>query len=864
MFANLKKKIESEVGELSRLAPSSLVNRASTTTSSALSSRHASVSSLVSEPASFNPSNQSAPVQPHSPLLDSAPGNSSSSNNPAASRFAFLPGSSAGNTGLTSSGSSSSLHAMKIKGLEEKLQSQESDFAWRLSNKDDEISSLNKTVEILTTQLRAQDTEVKKKLVRVQEDIDDLEGFSQQENAKLKHLLLNKEEELGRLRSSVVGFENQVDGLNQRVKELGVENNRLGVLVDKLEDRGRNRIKSTGSANDEDDNDQQQVKMRRELDKTRAAVESVTRELEIEREGTTSTRVELETARSENRQLASQVERAKERDVIRGVEVEGLTENLRIKEAEVTRLIGENQKLVKDIREEQAQRVFAEQEVRRLEGEVDRLETETQTLKLESGGLKSEIQTVKSRVDEKVEETRTSMGKELESVRAQVSELTGVVEKRRIEAEEANERARRFEEEKKIADLRLIEVTENAGAEKHRMYEELEKTKRAVVVAEQQISAMQEEHGSANESALIATLNSKIEELESHRVVMSARVEELEAEKVSSDRELGAATEELRRVNEEKERAETSQNRVVEELRMRIGVVEEENKRVGEELTRNQELVKVKDAEVGTLTREVQDHVGRVKELETEAAAMKVVQVARIEEANKNVDGKELQVKSLEHERDSLTNELQRERSRVGVLEREVEEITRARDLAIEEAKESETAKKNAEDAASVLSKTKNAADSELATRNAKVEELQEKLRKAEEERGSSSKSRNDTIVFENEELRREKEALEQALVEMESEKDELLVSVSEIQGRVDELEEECRFLREEQAAGPSTGAAQDDPNTLYENQQLQQLLEATRKRVAELDLVVAERDKVCDGIIFFYRVGILVVMGTD
>lgn len=108
MFANLKKKIESEVGDLSRLAPSNVLGR--NTSSSTLSSRQPSVSSLTSEPANLS----GIPVSPN-PL-----------------EFGGGVGSSVTPSRV---GGGHSLHSIKIKQLEEKLQVSvkwvELGFKWR-------------------------------------------------------------------------------------------------------------------------------------------------------------------------------------------------------------------------------------------------------------------------------------------------------------------------------------------------------------------------------------------------------------------------------------------------------------------------------------------------------------------------------------------------------------------------------------------------------------------------------------------------------------------------------------------------------------------------------------------------------------
>lgn len=105
MFANLKKKIESEVGDLSRLAPANVLNR-NNANSSTLSSRHPSVSSLTSEPPNLNVSGLLVPLSPN-PVEGGGGGSS---------------GGGASGVTPSRSGGGSSLIGIKVKQLEEKLQ----------------------------------------------------------------------------------------------------------------------------------------------------------------------------------------------------------------------------------------------------------------------------------------------------------------------------------------------------------------------------------------------------------------------------------------------------------------------------------------------------------------------------------------------------------------------------------------------------------------------------------------------------------------------------------------------------------------------------------------------------------------------
>jgi hypothetical protein len=125
MFANLKKKIESEVGDLSRLNLRSITSMSSEKMTP-LSSRHNSVSSLASETTSTSLSNKliSSPLSP--PQQDHTSGGGGAS----ASASSRQEGSAANN-----GGNKTDKDNRIRRQFEEKIQTLELDFAWRWLNK---------------------------------------------------------------------------------------------------------------------------------------------------------------------------------------------------------------------------------------------------------------------------------------------------------------------------------------------------------------------------------------------------------------------------------------------------------------------------------------------------------------------------------------------------------------------------------------------------------------------------------------------------------------------------------------------------------------------------------------------------------
>lgn len=139
MFANLKKKIELEVGDLSRLTPS-LRNSEKLTP---LSSRHNSVSSLTSETSTSYTNKLSSPTT--NPPFDQA------------QHYGKHHEGASNNNGGTSK-LDNSIQQNKVKRqYEEKIQTLELDLAWRLSSKDEEITKLKKQLEHANTLLHSKE-----------------------------------------------------------------------------------------------------------------------------------------------------------------------------------------------------------------------------------------------------------------------------------------------------------------------------------------------------------------------------------------------------------------------------------------------------------------------------------------------------------------------------------------------------------------------------------------------------------------------------------------------------------------------------------------------------------------------------------
>ena len=75
------------------------------------------------------------------------------------------------------------------KSYEERLQNQETDFAWKYNTKEDELNQLKSERDRLRDQVKLTETNWQEKYVRVATELENLEGLSKQENAKVKHLV---------------------------------------------------------------------------------------------------------------------------------------------------------------------------------------------------------------------------------------------------------------------------------------------------------------------------------------------------------------------------------------------------------------------------------------------------------------------------------------------------------------------------------------------------------------------------------------------------------------------------------------------------------------------------------------------------
>jgi len=77
------------------------------------------------------------------------------------------------------------------KSFEERLQNQEADFAWKYSSKEEELEKIRVEKRKADELVRTMEGSYQNKMTRVQDDMDQLEGFTKQEMAKVKHLVPN-------------------------------------------------------------------------------------------------------------------------------------------------------------------------------------------------------------------------------------------------------------------------------------------------------------------------------------------------------------------------------------------------------------------------------------------------------------------------------------------------------------------------------------------------------------------------------------------------------------------------------------------------------------------------------------------------
>ncbi|CAG7822042.1 unnamed protein product [Allacma fusca] len=179
MFANLKKKIEEEVGDLSRLT--SPINLAGAlgdrrvggstqgTNTPNLGSRQSSVASLID-------------IGPDRPVGQSRPHASNAGQSSQSQR-------DASNEELQQMKKVNADLKLKLdnlkKSYEEKLQNQETDFAWKYNTKEDELAQLRNERDRFKDQIKSVESGWQDKYVRVVTELENLEGLSKQENAKL-------------------------------------------------------------------------------------------------------------------------------------------------------------------------------------------------------------------------------------------------------------------------------------------------------------------------------------------------------------------------------------------------------------------------------------------------------------------------------------------------------------------------------------------------------------------------------------------------------------------------------------------------------------------------------------------------------
>ncbi|KAM7416868.1 hypothetical protein PAMA_018782 [Pampus argenteus] len=522
-----------------------------------------------------------------------------------------------------------------------------------LDKKDQEWTEKMAVVEKEKAALSAQLEEMMEQsltLFQKRDDLDELEGFQQQELAKVKHMLLRKEEQLDQREQELQQKEAEVHSVKQGLSET-----------------------------------QKKLQALEQQHKESCRLNS---ELEIEREELLLLREEADKKISELegkcQELQSVIHQVSEDFQQSQSMVSSLEKSLHDFKTEHNALKLQQQKAA--VTEEDKERLLVE-----LQKKVTSLERRLQGNLSQDEHLQELLQE-KSSLEQSLEETRaellavrTNHADTVSSLEAQVSKMSCSITELQTLLRHTDESSRAYKErtDTQIADLEQqvlksserLKSAEQQLTEKQQHVEKLQGEWSAEkAFLDQQACLLQQQS-----EEKVSRLEESITSLQTDRQTMQDRVADLEKQRDETNSSLRQRTEELeqctvelnsrQRVSTEIAKALEETRRQKEELQTQVGELTTSLQTSQQELSTVSEKLALREKDIKALQNEVQSRQASLVQLQEELEQQRV----QLEQMELDKDS---QLKSLREELLSQTQQLDGCQARISYLEVEVETLT--------------------------------------------------------------------------------------------------------------------------------------------------------------------------------------------
>nr|XP_020454901.1 golgin subfamily A member 1 isoform X2 [Monopterus albus] len=532
--------------------------------------------------------------------------------------------------------------AKMAEGMTLALEKKDQEWMEKMANMEKEKAALSARLEEMMEQSLA--------LFQKRDDLDELEGFQQQELAKVKHMLLKKEEQLSQRERD----------LHQKEAELKSAKLGLSETRGKLQTLEQHYEESCRLSSELEIEREELLLLREEADRKIS-------ELEVQCQDLQSVIQQVSEDFQKSQSMVSTLQKS-----LSDLQTEHDTLKLQQQKAAVTeqdkeRLLMELQKKVTSLE-------------RRLQGNLSQDEHLQELLQ------------EKSSVEQTLEETRaellavrTSHADTVSSLEAQVSRMSCSITELQtlLRHKEESSRAYRERTDTQIANLeqRVLEGSEKLKSTEQQMTEKQQHINKLQgewsaekAFLDQQVCLLQQQ---SQEKA--SRLEESIASLQTDKQMLEDRVVELETERNDVKSTVRQQTEELEQCRAElnsqqmvcaeitKALEETRQQK--EELQTQVGELARSLQSSQQEMSTVTEKLTLKEKDIQTLQNEVQSRQASLVQLREEAGRLQV-QLQQVE-----MD-KDSQLISLRKELLSQTQQLDSCQARISYLEVEVETLT--------------------------------------------------------------------------------------------------------------------------------------------------------------------------------------------
>ncbi|XP_035235304.1 golgin subfamily A member 1 isoform X1 [Anguilla anguilla] len=540
--------------------------------------------------------------------------------------------------------------AKMAEGMALALEKKDQEWLEKMSALEQEKSALSARLDEMTEQSLS--------LFQKRDDLDELEGFQQQELAKVKHMLIRREEQLAQRERE----------LQQQAGELQVARQRLTEAQDKLEQLEEESQESSRLYTELQAERQELLGIREEAEKKITELEGRGQELQnvilqvsedFQKSQGTAVGLEksLHSLEAEHEALRLQHEQHKQKVLVAEEEKDRQVSDLQKKVSSLERRLQGNLTEDEHLEELLKEKCALEQKVEETRTEL--LETRTSQAEAVSA-LEAQI----SRLNGKVAELQTLLRQKEESWSSYRERTEAQISALEQRVQESSDRLSSSERQVAERDEQLQKLQAEGSIERERLQQQgLERAGRLEtqvtaletardldrVAAQHRISELEREGDALRESRceVESALKRQTEELEQARAELASR------QTVSV--EIAKALEETRKQREE--------------LQQQVGEMTSTLKAKEEELAKVTERLGQREAELGALQEELRTAQTGLSALQAEAEGLR-------RQAEEREEEKDSQMALLRQEILTQTQQLDACQSRVSDLEVEVEMLT--------------------------------------------------------------------------------------------------------------------------------------------------------------------------------------------